>query len=288
MTASESLPLSDLGVRAGSATDIGLRRAANEDAFLAESPVFVVADGMGGHDAGEVASALAVEAFRMLVGAPSASPAEVRTAFDKAAADIAAILPGGQRRAGTTVTGVTVSEVEGQAYWLVFNLGDSRTYRLAGGTLEQISVDHSVVQELVDEGEIDRAAAAVHPGRNIITRALGAGGVYRPDYWLVPVEPGDRLMLCSDGVSGELDDEAILEVLQQERDPQTAADRLVREGVLRGGRDNLTAVVIDAFDATLDARPQPGHDGPPLDTHNRHDSDEDTIPRAPLSAGKAP
>ncbi|MDF2442932.1 MAG: family protein phosphatase [Subtercola sp.] len=288
MTAPESLSLRDLGLRSGSATDVGLRRAANEDALLDSAPIFVVADGMGGHDAGEVASALAVDAFRTLSGAPSASPTEVRGAFDRAAADIAAILPSGKRRAGTTVTGVVISEVEGEAYWLVFNLGDSRTYRLAGGTLEQISVDHSVVQELVDEGEIDRAAAAVHPGRNIITRALGAGGVYRPDYWLVPVEPGDRVLLCSDGVSGELDDTEIFEALTEELDPQAAADRLVREGIRRGGRDNLTAVVIDAFDTTLDAPPQPGHAGPPVDTHSRQESDEDTVPRSPLSAGKAP
>ncbi|RFA17265.1 hypothetical protein B7R21_00565 [Subtercola boreus] len=288
MTTPESLSLSALGLRSASATDVGLRRAANEDALLDSAPIFVVADGMGGHDAGEVASALAVDAFRALSGAPSASPAEVRQAFDRAAADIAAILPGGKRRAGTTVTGVAISEIEGEAYWLVFNLGDSRTYRLSAGALEQISVDHSVVQELVDEGEIDRAAAAVHPGRNIITRALGAGGVYRPDYWLVPVEPGDRILLCSDGVSGELDDDAILAALSEEADPQVAADRLVREGILRGGRDNLTAIVIDAFDTTLDAPPQPGHAGPPVDTHNRREPDEDTVPRSPLSAGKAP
>lgn len=287
MTAPESLLLSALGLHHGSATDVGLRRAANEDAMLADKPIYVVADGMGGHDAGEIASALAVEAFRALSGAPSTSPAQVRIAFDKAASDIADILPGGKRRAGTTVTGVAISEVEGEAYWLVFNLGDSRTYRLAGGALEQISVDHSVVQELVDEGEIDRAAAAVHPGRNIITRALGAGGVYRPDYWLVPIEPGDRVLLCSDGVSGELDDGEILGALVEEADPQAAADRLVHEGILRGGRDNLTAIVIDAFDASLDAPPEPGHAGPPVDTHNRLDSDEDTIPRSPLSAGKA-
>jgi protein phosphatase len=161
----------------------------------------------------------------------------------------------------------------------VFNLGDSRTYRLAGGSLEQISVDHSVVQELLDEGELDRAAAASHPGRNVITRALGAGGEFQPDYWLVPVEPGDRILICSDGVSGELDDGLIARVLREEQVAQDAATRLVHEGILHGGRDNLTAVVIDAWDVE-DQGPEP---------HGARDGDdghgEDTIPRGPVEVG---
>ncbi|PPF75233.1 serine/threonine protein phosphatase [Subtercola sp. Z020] len=247
MTELHSLSVAALGFRSGSATDTGLRRAGNEDALFAGFPIFVVADGMGGHDAGEVASARAVEAFASLAGAAHVSPAELRAAFDGAARAIAAILPGGARRAGTTVTGAAVAEIDGEAQWLVFNLGDSRTYRLANDRLEQVSVDHSVVQELVDEGEIDRAAAAVHPGRNIITRALGAGGVYRPDYWLLPIEPGDRLLLCSDGVSGELDNEELRAILVSQPEAQTASELLVNAALQRGGRDNLTAVVVDAF-----------------------------------------
>jgi PPM family protein phosphatase len=128
------------------------------------------------------------------------------------------------------------------------------------------------VQELVDEGELDAAAAASHPGRNVITRALGAGGDHRPDFWLMPVEPGDRMLVCSDGVSGELDPAAIRRVLLEETEPQAAAVRLVHEGMLHGGRDNLTAVVVDVAAV-------PGG-GP-----TASDDDEDTVPRPPVTAG---
>jgi serine/threonine protein phosphatase PrpC len=245
----DSLHVSQLRTRVGAATDVGLRRATNEDSYLAASPIFLVADGMGGHDAGEVASAIAVETFSQLVGPQSRTPAEVRDALERANHSIASLATAGPRHAGTTISGVVIAESEGLAYWLVFNLGDSRTYLLSNSDLEQISVDHSIVQELVDTGSLDRAAAAVHPDRNVITRALGSGGDFRPDYWLVPVEPGDRVMICSDGVSGEIGDEAIKRILLEESDPQDAATRLVNEGLLHGGRDNLTAVVVDAWDA---------------------------------------
>lgn len=233
-------------LRSGAATHRGLKRATNEDAYLASSPVFLVADGMGGHEAGERASAIVVESFDGLTGRPTVEPTEVRAAFDRAYRSIAELSTGGRRRAGTTVSGVAVVDSEGTAVWLVFNLGDSRTYRLNSGVLEQISIDHSVVQELLDGGGIDAAEALVHPARNVITRALGAGGDYRPDFWLVPIEPGDRMFMCSDGISGEIDMESIARILSSEKDPQVAADRLVREGMARGGHDNLTAVVVDA------------------------------------------
>ena len=273
----------DLRLRVGSETHTGLRRRANEDAFFAAPPIFLVADGMGGHEAGEVASALAVEAFSSLEGPASLEPSDIRAAFDRAYTAITDLAHAGPRRAGTTVSGVAVAQQEGRAYWLVFNLGDSRTYRWAGGELEQISVDHSVVQELLDEGELDRAAAATHPGRNVITRALGAGGQYQPDYWLVPVEPGDRILICSDGVSGEVDDEVIAQVLDEERQAQDAATRLVHEGLLRGGRDNLTAVVVDAFDSVSAEHAATGPAGD--DSRDGDRNDEDTIPRGPVEVG---
>lgn len=268
----------ELRLAVGSATHTGLRRRANEDSLLAAAPVFLVADGMGGHEAGEVASALAVDAFAALAGPAFVQTADIRAAFERAYESISALATSGNRRAGTTVSGVALAENDGYAYWLVFNLGDSRTYRLAGGRLEQISVDHSVVQELLDEGELDRAAAASHPGRNVITRALGAGGAFQPDYWLVPVESGDRILICSDGVSGELDDELIVRVLRDEGDAQEAATRLVHEGILHGGRDNLTAVVIDAWDSA--------HEGPARRSDDDGDDrGEDTIPRGPVEVG---
>ncbi|WP_378144736.1 PP2C family protein-serine/threonine phosphatase [Cnuibacter sp. UC19_7] len=267
-----TVAIETLTTRSGSATHTGLRRQTNEDSLLDAFPVFLVADGMGGHEAGEVASALAVEAFAAITGTRSASVADVRSAFTRAGRAIASLRTTGTRRAGTTVSGAAVVENEGEAYWLVFNLGDSRTYRVHGNDVEQISVDHSVVQELVDEGEIDAAAAASHPGRNVITRALGAGGDHRPDFWLMPIEPGDRILICSDGVSGELDPATIRRVLLEEAEPQAAAVRLVHEGMLHGGRDNLTAVVVDVVDIRQGAE-QPTHD------------DEDTVPRPPVTAG---
>ncbi|MFB2579906.1 PP2C family serine/threonine-protein phosphatase [Herbiconiux sp. P15] len=277
----QGVPTAELRLEVGSSTHTGLRRRANEDSYLAVSPVFLVADGMGGHEAGEVASALAVDAFAALTGPAFLAPTDIRTAFRSAHAAIASLASSGKRRAGTTVSGVAVAENDGSAYWLVFNLGDSRTYRLAAGELEQISVDHSVVQELLDVGELDRASAATHPGRNVITRALGAGGEFEPDYWLVPVEAGDRMLVCSDGVSGELDDELIGRILQSEQSAQDAATRLVHEGILRGGRDNLTAVVIDAWDReTADRRQSNRHDD-----HQTEGRSEDTIPRGPVEVG---
>ena len=271
----DSVRSADLVLATGAVTHAGLRRRSNEDAFLARAPIFLVADGMGGHEAGEIASALTVEAFEQVADAAAGAPltaGELRSAFEAAQHAVDALGQGGRRRAGTTVSGIAVADTDGVAYWLVFNLGDSRTYRLSPTALEQISVDHSVVQELVDGGELDRASAASHPDRNVITRALGAGGVFRPDYWMLPVEAGDRILVCSDGVSGELDDATIARVLREEGDPQAAAARLVHEGILRGGHDNLTAVVVDAFDRT---RISPDH---------RNDG-EDTIPRGPVVAG---
>ncbi|TAJ48214.1 MAG: serine/threonine-protein phosphatase [Herbiconiux sp.] len=279
----DGIPTTDLSLEVGSSTHTGLRRRANEDSFLAAAPIFLVADGMGGHEAGEVASALAVDAFSALVGPASLEPADIREAFEAAHLSITALAHAGQRRAGTTVSGVAVAESDGQAYWLVFNLGDSRTYRLSDGEFEQISVDHSVVQELLDEGELDRESAASHPDRNVITRALGAGGAFQPDYWLVPVEAGDRILICSDGVSGELDDDVMTRILREEPRPQDAATRLVHEGILRGGRDNLTAVVVDAWNTTVE-RPDPRPDAPhENETHDRRG--EDTIPRSPVEVG---
>ncbi|WP_382309263.1 PP2C family protein-serine/threonine phosphatase [Herbiconiux sp. UC225_62] len=279
MSEHDGISSGDLRIAVGSATHTGLRRRANEDSFLAAAPVFLVADGMGGHEAGEVASALAVDAFAELTGPAYLRPSDIRTAFERAYAAISSLASTGNRRAGTTVSGVALAENDGHAYWLVFNLGDSRTYRLAGGSLEQISVDHSVVQELLDEGELDRAAAASHPGRNVITRALGAGGAFQPDYWLVPVETGDRIMICSDGVSGELDDELITRVLREEPKAADAATRLVHEGILHGGRDNLTAVVIDAWDAASNGS------APHAETDGDQGHGEDTIPRSPVGVG---
>lgn len=228
----------------GSATDRGLVRRINEDALLAYPPVFLVADGMGGHAAGDVASRLAVEEFAQLAGRPAAEPDEIHACFRRTARRLRDVVDAG-RTAGTTVAGVAVAAYDGAEYWLVFNIGDSRVYRFSEGRLEQISVDHSVVQDLIDAGEIDPAEAGLHPDRHVITRAIATNAEPSPDYWLIPAGPSDRLLVCTDGLTIELTDARLTEVLATEPDPQLAAERLVAEAVASGGADNVSAVVVD-------------------------------------------
>jgi protein phosphatase len=229
----------------GSRSDVGLRRKANEDALIAEFPIFLVADGMGGHQAGGVASERALEAFRPLVGRDAVSLSEFAEAFTQAVGLVAGI-DSPQAAAGTTISGIAVSEHDGITYWLVINIGDSRTYRLVDGELEQISVDHSAVQELIDAGKISPLEAERHPERNVITKAVGAGSRAEPDYWLIPASTDDRLLICSDGLSKELTATEITRVLAEEASPVTAADRLVHEALLHGGHDNVSVIVVDA------------------------------------------
>ena len=228
----------------GTATDRGRVRALNEDSVLAQAPIFLVADGMGGHEAGDVASAILVEEFAGLAGQDATTSDEVHDCIGRAAARIRETLTG--LTAGTTVAGVALAALEGEQYWLVFNVGDSRVYRLADGEFEQISVDHSVVQELVDRGSLSVRAARVHPERHVITRAVGTTSSPEPDYWLLPVGAHDRFLICSDGLTTELSDDAIHGGLTAFSDPGEAATWLVEEALKAGGRDNVTVVVVDS------------------------------------------
>jgi protein phosphatase len=238
----------------GAATDIGRVREINQDAYFASAPVFVVADGMGGHRGGEVASSIVVEEFARLA----------HQGYDssRGTAVVNECLAAGQRRireygeanrgegepdwyAGTTVVAALLCEDEEGPKWLLVNLGDSRIYRVHEGSLDQVSVDHSVVQELMDAGTIDEEAAAVHPERHVITRALGGPVLREPDFFLLPLTSASRIVLCSDGVSGMIDDAEIEEILRASADPRDAADRIVAAAVQAGGEDNATAVVVD-------------------------------------------
>ena len=229
----------------GSATDRGRVRRLNEDAMLAHAPVFLVADGMGGHAAGDLASRVTVEEFSVLVGCETVTAEDVQDCFVRSARRVREAVGAG-RTAGTTVAGVAVAPQDGDPYWLVFNVGDSRVYRLADGALEQVSVDHTVVQELVDAGRLAPHEADGHPERHVITRAVGTGAQPDPDYWLIPAGPADRILLCSDGLTQELDDDAIRYLLMDQPEPRTAAEILVQAAVEAGGRDNVTVVVVDA------------------------------------------
>jgi serine/threonine protein phosphatase PrpC len=267
----------------GSATDAGLRRRINEDSFIAVPPLFLVADGMGGHRAGDVASATAIEEFAGLAGRASGGVDDVRAALLRARRRIDALSSGEGAGAGTTITGVVIADIHGEGYWLAVNLGDSRTYRLSEGEFEQVSVDHSVVQELIDAGELDPAAAASDRRRNVITRAIGAGSDAEADFWLLPAEAGDRILICSDGLSGELDRDEIHAVLLAESDPQAAATRLVHEAMLRGGRDNITAVVVDA--TAVRSRADRSDDDTVPAVPSEDEFDGDTLPRAVATGG---
>ncbi len=220
----------------------------NEDALLAYPPVFLVADGMGGHDAGDLASRIAVEEFAQLAGQPAASSDDVHACFSRTSTRIRTEFTRG-RQGGTTVSGIAVTEHDGGWYWLVFNVGDSRVYRWSEGRLAQVSVDHSVVQELLDTGDLTPAEARRHPERHVLTRALGTGEPPEPDYWLLPAGADDRLLICTDGLTRELTDGEIGQVLSASDDPQEAAAQLVQHALERGGRDNVSVVVVDVATA---------------------------------------
>lgn len=234
-------------VRYGVATDKGLRREINEDSYFASEPLFLVADGMGGHEAGEVASAAVIEEFASLRGRESLGVVELENVFARASKRVRELPTSGGRGAGTTLTGVALSEHDGSAYWLMINLGDSRTYRLADGELEQVSVDHSVVQELIDAGSLTAEQAGTDSRKNVITKAIGAGNSGHPDYWMIPAAVGDRILICSDGLTGEVPDDKLHDALTSDTDPQAVATRLVHEALLHGGRDNVTVLVVDAL-----------------------------------------
>jgi PPM family protein phosphatase len=269
-------------LRWGSATDAGRIRPDNEDNLLAAPRVFAVADGMGGHRAGEVASALAVELLRARLSEPGAGLDDVLAAIAEANGDIyrAALDNPAQQGMGTTVTALIViadggtdgdavadpaadaaqpGEVESESdteLFALINVGDSRTYLLRHGRLRRVTVDHSYVQELVTTGHITDDEARTHPRRNIVTRALGIDPSVRVDAWTLPIVRGDRFLLCSDGLVDEVRDDAINDVLTTISDAQRAADELVALANREGGRDNVTVVVVDVLDGAEPPDPE--------------------------------
>ncbi|HEX4777975.1 MAG TPA: Stp1/IreP family PP2C-type Ser/Thr phosphatase [Acidimicrobiia bacterium] len=234
---------------AGSATDVGRVRQGkpNEDAVLVDDRLhlFAVADGMGGHRAGEVASATALEALRAAIAAGRPVPEAIASAnsavFSKAFDDPEL------RGMGTTITVAVAGTGEGQAL-VVGHVGDSRAYHLHDGELVQITEDHSLVEELVREGRLTPEQASVHPQRSIITRALGVDEQVLVDTYDVDLAPGDRILLCSDGLTSMVRPNDIARILRREDDPTRAAEALVDAANAAGGEDNVTAVVLAAAD----------------------------------------
>jgi protein phosphatase len=243
----------------GAATDVGQVREVNEDSYLAAPPLFVVADGMGGHDGGDVASRIVVEEFARLAEEgydPRRGGEVVGEALARCHRQITAWaeeqseLTGRDVQAGTTAVVALLVEddpEDGAPRWLLANVGDSRIYRFVGGHLEQVSVDHSLVQELVDEGMIRPDEMASHPARHVVTRALGGPELVEADYFLLPLPSAERLVHCSDGVTEMIDDAVDCGIHGEATEPLYASDLLVAEAVRAGGRDNATAVVVDVM-----------------------------------------
>ena len=233
----------------GAFSDVGMVRQQNEDSFLAEETLFVVADGMGGHNAGEVASALAVTTLKAgaRLGIDDAEVFRELVQQANSAIYTASLDDSTQSGMGTTVTALSIVEGE-EPRVLVANVGDSRAYLWRSGALSRLSVDHSYVQELVNEGIITPEAARVHPRRNIVTRALGIDRSVMVDVFTHFVRTGDRIVLCSDGLVDEVADTEIAKVLGQHTDPQETAEALVMVANTNGGRDNTTVIVVDVLD----------------------------------------
>ena len=236
-------------LRWGAFTDAGMVRQQNEDSFAADESLFMVADGMGGHNAGEVASALAVTTVKSGARTGITSAVQFRDLIQQANTVIytASLDDSTQQGMGTTLTALAV--VPGtEPLVLVANVGDSRTYLLRDGRLDRLSVDHSYVQELVNEGIISPEEARHHPRRNIVTRALGIDRNVAVDVFDHTVRTGDRLVLCSDGLVDEVDDADIAGILAAHTDPQETAEALVMVANTNGGHDNTTVIVIDILD----------------------------------------
>jgi PPM family protein phosphatase len=233
-------------LRSGSATDTGLVRSVNQDLAVETGTLFAVADGMGGHAGGEVAARLAVDTLTRAFGArpTGAGLSEAVTEANRVVFEHSLDNPE-LRGMGTTLTAAALVNEDDRDVIALVNVGDSRSYRYHDGQLSQITVDHSLAEEMVRSGELSEAEAAVHPHRHILTRALGVGDDVAVDLWRIQPARGDRFVLCSDGLTNEIEEPQIAEVLATVPDPQVAADLLVRAARTHGGSDNITVVVVD-------------------------------------------
>lgn len=303
---SQAKSVAGFGLVAAGRTHVGMRRTENQDAILITPTVFAVADGMGGHEAGELASELATETLEELTFYTDRTPEHplptvldvirqvqladdrIRDALDaRGGTTLCALLQvRGSDTARDSVTApisvppwtasfnreqartdvmeritpemlaehrrqdeLNTAVDKPQPDLLLVNVGDSRGYRLRGGVLQQSTRDHSAVQEMVDAGQITELEARNHPHRNLITRALGAGADSHPDTMVLKAHAGDRYLLCSDGLSGELTAEHLQALLLSYQDPETAVVALLQAALEAGGRDNIAVIVIDVLPA---------------------------------------
>lgn len=226
----------------GSRTEVGHVREHNEDSLTVLPPLFAVADGMGGHEAGEIASEITINTLNDL--APESADAEA-LARAVVAANLNVIkAPSqgiGREGMGTTLTAAILEKER----LIIAQVGDSRAYLLHNGSLQQITRDHSLMADMIEAGQLTEAEARVHPNRSVITRAIGSDPHMQPDLYELNVETGDRLLLCSDGVCGMIEDSEIASIMRQTPSAQACADQLVEAALHAGGFDNATAVVVD-------------------------------------------
>ncbi|MFT4125475.1 MAG: SpoIIE family protein phosphatase [Gordonia sp. (in: high G+C Gram-positive bacteria)] len=232
---------------------VGRVRETNEDAALALPGKYLLADGMGGHESGELASEAALLALADIdaEGELIETQKSLILLLDEAQTRISEIQTASERRAGTTTTGAVLVNVDGEPHWLILNIGDSRTYRYQHDTLQQLTRDHSQVQDFIDAGVLTPEDARTDPRRNVITRALGAGMVDPvADYYSTVALPGDILLMCSDGLTGELPDDEIAGILNASETADAAADELVESALALGAHDNVTVIVIYVHEST--------------------------------------
>ena len=236
-------------LQAGAATDVGRVRTNNQDQLLVTAALYAVADGMGGHAAGEVASLTAVESLKAhfhpdegTQGLITATRDANRSVWERAQTNP------DLRGMGTTLVAVAPVKEDGEDRLAIVNVGDSRLYLLRQGELEQLTTDHSLVQELIDDGQLSEVEATVHPQRHVLTRALGVDSEVNVDALQLQPRKGDRLLLCSDGLPREVSDAQMASILRRFANPKEAAQELVSAAMERGGNDNITVVVVDVVD----------------------------------------
>lgn len=276
----------------GALSDVGNRRRLNEDSYIARFPLYLVADGMGGHSGGNIASAQVVAQMDTLIAPDTFTTQEELSHALKETTRVLSDLGMNEGSPGSTMSGLVFSTQSGIPCVRIFNIGDSRTYALAENEFSQVTVDHSEFQELKDSGALSDIDARDYGHRNVLTKALGAG--FSPsipiDHFVAPIADGDRYIICSDGVSGEVTDALIEMAARNIADPQELADELIAMALRAGGNDNATVVVVDAHDvwplwesgASGDTirRASAAHEVP-VDAKNADDTDrdpDDTLP----------
>ncbi|MFA5866825.1 MAG: Stp1/IreP family PP2C-type Ser/Thr phosphatase [Actinomycetota bacterium] len=240
-------------MRLASKSDIGKLRDINEDAYLVDGSLFAVADGMGGHRAGEIASELGLRTFREAFGPPEPDASEdailmaIKKAVDQANTVIHARAAENKEYKGMGTTLTAAFFARGRLY--VAQVGDSRAYLLRAGVIRQLTTDHTLVGEMIAKGEIDEEIARIHPLRHVITRALGTYAAIESEVYVEELAPGDKILLCSDGLSSKVDNDAIGRIVNDYKSLIGAINGLVKAALNAGGEDNITAVLAEFTEA---------------------------------------